>query len=142
MSHAFALIAGSVLAAIGLLHVGWAFGVSPLSAAVIPTGPDGQAIMAPGRGITLGVAALLFTAAYLVLERGGVGPGLLSSRLAGIGCGGVALVLLGRGVGDFRYVGLFKRERGSAFARMDSRLYTPLVLSLGAMAAVVALRGS
>lgn len=141
MSHSFALIAGTVLAAIGLLHVGWAFGVSPLSAAVIPTAADGRPVMAPGRGLTLLVAALLFTAAWLILERGGAGPGILSSRLAGIGSGGVAVALLGRGVGDFRHVGLFKRERGSAFARMDSRLYTPLVLCLGAMAAVVAIRG-
>jgi hypothetical protein len=38
-------------------------------------------------------------------------------------------------------VGLFKRQRTGQFARMDSRCYTPLVLALSALAALVALEG-
>jgi hypothetical protein len=45
---------------------------------------------------------------------------------------GVGAVLAARAVGDFRLVGLFKRTRGTRFARYDSLLYTPLCLALAA----------
>ncbi len=44
-----------------------------------------------------------------------------------------------RVVGDFRYVGLFKRNKESRFARMDNRLYMPLCLGLAAALAAVLL---
>ena len=37
-----------------------------------------------------------------------------------------------RTVGEFRYVGLFKRERGTRFAALDSCIYTPLCALLAA----------
>lgn len=40
--------------------------------------------------------------------------------------------MLLRGVGEFRYVGLFKRVKGSRFARNDTRFYSPLCLMLAA----------
>jgi hypothetical protein len=35
-------------------------------------------------------------------------------------------------VGDFRYVGLFRRERGTLFAALDTHVYTPLCVALAA----------
>jgi uncharacterized protein DUF3995 len=137
--------AGAIaFAALAGLHAWWAFGGGgrALGPAVIPTRPDGTPIMAPGRGMTLAVAALLLASAFLMVERGGLGPGLLSPGLREVGCAGVAVVLLLRGIGDFRYVGLFKRERTSRFGRMDTRYYTPLVLTLSALAGLVAAWGS
>lgn len=43
-----------------------------------------------------------------------------------------------RAVGDFRSVGVFKRVRGTAFARWDSRLYVLLCLAIAAACAVLA----
>jgi hypothetical protein len=42
----------------------------------------------------------------------------------------LALVLLLRAVGDFHYVGFFKRIRNTRFAKMDTLIYTPLCLAL------------
>ena len=74
--------------------------------------------------------------------RGGIGPGVLPPLVRTAGSAGVTAALLLRGIGDFRYVGLFKRERATPFGRMDTRLYTPLVLGLAALAGIVAARGS
>jgi hypothetical protein len=131
-------IASAVLAGIGVLHIVWAFGARPLSSGAIPTRADGSPLFAPGTGVTLGVAALLLVAAFLVLERSGLGPGLLPGPWPELGSAGVAGVLLLRGIGEFRYVGLFKRERTTAFARLDTLLFTPLVLTLATLSAVVA----
>lgn len=44
-----------------------------------------------------------------------------------------------RAVGDSRYVGFFKRVRGSTFATLDTFVYSPLCLLLAAGVALVAL---
>jgi hypothetical protein len=141
MIRTLAILGALVLGGIGMAHLAWAFGRRPSGGAFIPTRPDGTPVLAPGRGITLVVAALLFLAAFLLLQRGGVGVALLPERIQLIGAAGVAVVLLLRGIGDFRYVGLFKCERDTPFGRMDSRYYTPLVLALSLLAGFVALRG-
>jgi hypothetical protein len=38
----------------------------------------------------------------------------------------IAVVFALRCLGDFRYVGLFRRVRGTDFAAMDAKLFTPL----------------
>jgi uncharacterized protein DUF3995 len=136
-----ALVGAAILGALGALHIAWAVGRRPYSQAVIPTRPDGTPLFSPSPGVTLGVAGLLFAAAFLVLERAGLGPGLLPPPWRQLGAIGVATVLLLRGIGDFRYVGLFKRVRGSPFARLDTTFYTPLALALAAVAGFVATTG-
>jgi len=48
-----------------------------------------------------------------------------------------------RAVGDFRWVGFFKRERGGAFAVRDTWIYSPLcaLLSAGCVQAAIGARG-
>ncbi|HEX4406183.1 MAG TPA: DUF3995 domain-containing protein, partial [Polyangia bacterium] len=71
------------------------------------------------------------------LVRVGLGP----SALGRCGAWGVAVALVARAVGDFNYIGFFKRRRATRFASLDSRLYTPLALALGLGAAVIAACG-
>lgn len=136
-----ALAGLATFTALGLLHVYWALGRTRVSAAVVPTRTDGTAVMKPGPFASLVVALLLFAAALLLAERGGWGPGVVPPFWRTAGTAGVALAMLLRGIGDLRYVGLFRRVRGTAFARMDARYYTPLVLALAVIAGVVAAGG-
>jgi Protein of unknown function (DUF3995) len=53
-------------------------------------------------------------------------------------CAGLALGLLLRAVGDFRYVGFFKSVRDSRFATMDTWCYSPVCLALSMGVAYVA----
>jgi hypothetical protein len=52
----------------------------------------------------------------------------------------LALGLAARAVGEFKYVGFFKRVRGSRFATLDTWIYSPLCLLLAAGVAYVAWR--
>jgi hypothetical protein len=108
----------------------------------VPTRADGSPVLNPGPVAALSVAAQLLASAWLLLERAGFGPRFLPAPLPAIGSTGVAVAFLLRGMGDFRYVGLFKRVRDTPFARMDSRLYTPLVLVLASVAGLVAVMGT
>jgi hypothetical protein len=134
-----AFVVAAVLTVIAALHIYWAFGPRSTLPAALPTRPDGSLVFQPGVTACLGVALLLLLAAFLLIEQAGAGPGWLPQPWRAVGTAGVAIVLVLRGIGDFRYVGLFKRYRDTPFARLDTRFFTPLVLALGALAGVVAL---
>ena len=102
---------------------------------------NGEPLFRPGVGGTLVVALLLAVAAMLVLERAALGPGVFPRRLSFWGSWGVAIALVGRAIGDFNYLGFFKRPRETRFARLDARIYSPLALALGMGAGVVAWGG-
>ena len=54
----------------------------------------------------------------------------------------VVMVFAARVVGDLRWVGLFKRVRGTPFAWWDTWLYVPLSALLALAALLVASNGS
>jgi len=130
-----------VFCVLSLLHVGWALGLRIGGAQAIPERPDGQPLFRPGPLSTLTVALLLFVAALLVTQRVGLGRQLIPAALVVPGCWTLAAAFVLRAIGEFRYVGFFKRVRGTAFARLDTRYYSPLALLLGIAAALVANHG-
>jgi hypothetical protein len=132
-------VLAAVFIAISALHVYWAArGVMAGADAVtvggaVPVRADGSPLFRPGPLATLAVAVLLAAAAVVVLGRAGVVAPVAPPSLYRAGTwvlGGVLLLL--RAIGDFRYVGIFRRERHSRFARMDTVLYTPLCALLAA----------
>jgi len=127
---AITLAAGFV--ALSALHVYWALGGAWGDAAAIHE-VRGKPAFRPGTAATLVVASLLALAAVVVIARAhlvqvpGAPPWLLA-----LAAWVQTLVLAGRVVGDFRTFGVFKRVRGTRFARRDSLVYTPLCLALAA----------
>lgn len=126
-----ALALAGVFAALAALHVYWA-AAGGTGAAVVPARADGTPLFRPRVGSTLAVAGALLAAVVVVLGRGGVAALPVPAGLYRVGAWGLACVLALRAIGDFRYVGLFKRERASAFARRDTALYSPLCVALAA----------
>lgn len=135
------LAAGLAIAfcVLSVLHIAWALGFRGDNVQVLPM-RDGQPLFRPGPASTLVVAALLFLAALLVTQRAGLGREFIPAGLVVPGCWGVSVSLVLRAVGEFRYVGFFKRVRDTGFARMDTLLYSPLALLLGVGSGVVASR--
>ena len=121
-----------------LMHLYWAAGGRAGNLQVLPERTDGTPLFTPGPASTLVVAALLAAAGLLVAQRAGILPGPFPPGLVRLGCWCVSGALLLRAVGEFRYVGFFKRVRGTAFARMDTLLYSPLALLLGVGAGYLA----
>jgi Protein of unknown function (DUF3995) len=118
-----------ILAGLGILHVYWALGGRWAMGAAVPE-HEGRPLFQPGVVATLVVAALLFGATILVLPQGAHGF-LLSEPLTSWGRWVVAVAFMARAIGDFRYVGFFKRVRGTRFADLDTRVYSPLCFALG-----------
>jgi hypothetical protein len=139
MSLRLNALAGFVALSFGALaaiHVYWAMGGRRGADSAIPEN-DGKPLFRPGPAITLAVAGLLTIAATLVLQQVGLLPGF-GPHLSREGTSAVAVAMLVRSVGDFKYVGFFKRRRGTRFARLDTWLYSPLALALGVGTALIA----
>ncbi|NOU76495.1 DUF3995 domain-containing protein [Paenibacillus sp. LMG 31458] len=120
-----------LLFCIGGLHVFWAFGGQWGSRVVIPaTSGSGELTFKPGLIATLIVAILLFSASLLLAIQGRLLPALPSSPWVQWGCWLCVFVFGLRAIGDFKYVGLFKRVKQTSFATYDTFLFTPLCLWL------------
>lgn len=91
---------------------------------------EGRPLFRPSRGATVAVAVVLLFFAALVASCAGLWHIGVSHRVLLWLSYALSVGLVGRAVGDFRYVGFFKRVRGSAFARLDSLIFSPLCLVL------------
>jgi hypothetical protein len=130
------------LSAVVLFHLYWAFGGRFFADAVIParkTSHGPEKIFNPSPLAALIVAAYLaaIIALAFAVSRG---EAIIVSADALRGLLGIAGgVFLLRAVGDFRYVGLFKRVRGTRFAFWDTLLFSPFVFLVGAACVAVAI---
>ncbi len=140
MNWILAIVLIVILALLAFLHLYWAFGGRWGSSAVIPTIPSASSkpLFQPGMSATLVVAVALLFAATLVVGRVGW-VGFLPMWMTAWGVWGIAAVFLLRAIGEFRYVGFFKRVNGTAFARLDTLIYSPLCLLMAVLAAGTAL---
>lgn len=120
-----------------LIHFYWALGGKTGLQDAGPT-LEGDTAFTPGRFITFIVACLIMLLALLaLLLHWSWQPVQILVPYAGCL---VATVLVIRAVGDFRYVGFFKKVYNSRFARLDTRVFSPLILLLGIAYAILAAR--
>ncbi|MEV4614330.1 DUF3995 domain-containing protein [Kitasatospora sp. NPDC049258] len=133
----------AALGGIGVLHAVWMRSPWPLGSreqfAELVVGVAEE--RAPTPAMCAGVAGALGAAGYLVGARAGALPSAGPRRLAAVGSGTVAGVLLARGIGGPVLFGSGRIPRAERFVRLDRRCYAPLCVLLGAGAALVAVRG-
>ncbi len=129
-----AVILCLVLAGLAGLHFYWAAGGELGLRAAVPT-KRGRPLFVPGPLACAAVGCALAAAGVVSALRGGLLSLGLPGWLAQLGIWTLVLVFGLRALGDFHYVGLFKRVRDTEFARRDSLLYSPLCALIAALAA-------
>lgn len=131
------------LSAIFIVLAGWHFfmALAPSSeqGGAVPMA-EGKPLFKPSRAATVAVGIVLLGFAALVAATGavidlGIAPAPLRWMSAALAAG-----LLGRAIGEFKYLGFFKRVKGSRFATLDTWVYSPLCLLLAAGVAYNAAR--
>jgi len=113
---------------LGGLHVYWFFGGEFGFAASLPTNEQGERVVKPKKldCIMVGVGLIFFGLFYL-MKSGLVEP-LLPVWMLRYGGWFIASIFLLRAVGDFRYVGFFKKINHTAFAKRDTTFFSPLCM--------------
>lgn len=120
----------SIFLVISLFHFYWGFGGRFGSGAVIPTKNDTDMTFKPGKIATILVAFVFLAVALFPLIESKWINIQLPEILINYGYWFLGAVLILRSIGEFKYVGLFKKVKHTAFAKNDTKYYTPLCISL------------
>ena len=138
MNSVVSLIVSAVFVVLALWHFRMALLPGVGAHGAVPS-VEGKPLFVPSRAVTIavGVALLLF-AGLVAATSGAIAVGLPQIVLRGLSFA-LAAGLFARAVGEFKYVGLFKRVSGSRFATLDTFVYSPLCLLLSIGVALVAL---
>ena len=127
-----------ILFFISLIHVYWAFGGTLWVNAVIPTKTANEKAMNPPKILTFLVAMIISGFAVVYAEK--IQLFTLSSIptwLQDYGLYVVASIFLIRAIGDFNYVGFFKKVKATEFAINDTKYFSPLCLFLGVVGLLI-----
>jgi hypothetical protein len=139
MNMALGLIVTVVFMALALWHFRMALSPAGSMSGAVPS-ESGKPLFVPSAKATLAIGVVLVVFAVLVAATSGLINVGLPVRVLSWSSYALALGLLARTVGEFKYVGFFKRVRGSRFARLDTLVYSPLCLLLAVGVALVASR--
>jgi hypothetical protein len=134
---ALASLVGFVFLALAAWHLRMALVPASGESSAVPT-VAGKPLFVPSAPATVAVGVALILFACLVAATGGLVHVGVPMRILSWLCYALALGLFARAIGEFKYVGFFKRVRGSRFARLDTLVYSPLCLALAAGVALVA----
>lgn len=128
-----------IFAVLGALHFHWALGGSFGFSAALPTTSNGTKVLNPKKIHTVIVGlALIACAVFYLLISEVFEYELPQWMIKYIGWTIPALFLL-RAIGDFNYVGFFKRKRNTAFGKQDTLFFSPLCLLIGILGIILQL---
>ena len=136
----FAIFNTILLGLISAIHFYWLLGGKWAIDAAIPTSKDKKSAFRPSIFATLIVASGLLFMALLHLDKVGVIILPLPTWMDTYTLKIVAFIFLIRAIGEFHYIGFFKKIKDSKFARLDTRFYSPLCLLLSINALITSLQ--
>ena len=126
-----ALVVFAIFTVLGIIHFSWAFGGTWGLEKTLPTNESGERVLNPknidsaivGFGLTFFGLFYLLKSGFLqlpipvwVMTYGGwIIPG----------------IFIFRAIGDFKYVGFFKKIKNTPFGKADLNFFSPLCLFIG-----------
>jgi hypothetical protein len=127
----FIYLSAVILVFLSLVHFYWVFGGKWGIRAALPEKIGGGAVLTPRLIETLIVAIGLMSLGVILLVQNNLISILSPNSFTKWTCILFTFIFILRSIGDFKYLGLFKKIRNSTFAKNDTRIYTPLCLYLG-----------
>lgn len=122
------------------IHLYWCFGGQWGNSAVIPTKDDSVKVTMPGFIPTFTVALGLLVFVVIVLMNVAeldTKPLFLFKIIRKYGLWVIASVFILRAIGEFKYVGFFKKYKHTKFGQNDTKYYSPLCLTIGILALIL-----
>jgi hypothetical protein len=119
---------------LAIIHLYWVSGGKWALNAAFPTKNNAEKIMKFDYGLKFKIPTLIVAAGLLLFGLVALELGqwlhLLDSHLENLLGYSIAAIFALRAIGDFNYLGLFKKVKSTPFAKKDSSLYVPLCLFL------------
>lgn len=131
------LILCSIFTFLAGLHFYWGIGGKWGIKGATPSKDDAQLVLHPKSSHCFIVGTLLLLPAIFVLIKSNILKLNLPSWMLNSGLGVISVVFLLRAVGEFKYVGFFKKIRNTTFAKLDTRYFSPLCLLISILSIVL-----
>jgi hypothetical protein len=139
MMFLVAIVVASILSLVSAIHYYWALGGLYGIHSAAPKA-DGISEFRPPKPLIFIVACLIAGLAVLAILLE-VPNYPFKEIVSYIGCF-VSLVFIIRAIGDFKYLGFFKKVYNSSFAKKDTVYFSPLYFILGLAFAILSKYGS
>ncbi len=106
--------------------------------AVLPT-IEGEEIIKPSPFITLIIAAAMGVFAFIIIGNLDIFRMYIDLSFFKYATLTIGIIFTLRAMGDFRYVGFFKKATGTLFAKNDTRYYSPLCVVIAVFCYLIVL---
>ncbi len=134
---------GFIFLALSLLHVYWAFGGVYALGGVIPTKNNENKVFKAPPFLTFLVALFLFVVAMVYINAAHIYDfTFLPKFLKEYGIIIFSSIFMIRAIGDFKYVGFFKKIKETQFAKNDTKYFSPLCVFLGIAGFLIVILGN
>jgi glucan phosphoethanolaminetransferase (alkaline phosphatase superfamily) len=128
-----------IFAFLSAIHFYWLIGGRRSGQAVIPTKDNTTMPKMPGVIPTLIVAFGLLAIGLFISYKAGFFYIPIPTFLDKYGLWVIAGIFILRAIGEFNYVGFFKKIKHTKFGRNDTKYYSPLCLIIGILIIIVAI---
>lgn len=120
-------------------HFYWLFGGMWGLKSVIPSKGNESITLAIPKFATIVVALGLLFFGLIYLNQTELFTVQLNHWILQYGMWFIPSIFLLRAIGEFKYVGIFKRIKNTSFAKADNQIFIPLCLSIGVMGMIIQL---
>ncbi len=119
----------------GILHLYWFLGGKTFLKNALPTRDDGSLVLSPSKFSVFIVACGFFFCALLLIAYIRIIniTAYIPHPLIHYFVITLSIIMFIRAIGDFNYVGIFKKVKKTDFAFFDTTLYIPLCLVIGSI---------
>jgi hypothetical protein len=127
----------SIFLVLSSIHVYWAFGGRWGYDAALPTTKEHEKIMNPRFLECIVVGSGLLGFGLIVLQKGEILVLLQWKCLNLYGLWIIIFIFLARAIGEFKYVGFFKKVKNTPFGQLDTKFYSPLCFLISILAIIL-----
>lgn len=128
-----------IFSALGLIHFYWLSGGKWGLEKALPTKNNGEKAIEPPKIATVIVGIGLISFGLIYLIKTGLFNFQVPNWIITYGSWIIPSIFILRAIGDFNYVGIFKKIKNTEFAKADSKWFIPLCLIIGILGILIQL---
>ena len=139
MTTIFSIILFLIFILLGLIHFYWIFGGKWALEKALPTKEIGEKAIEPTKIATAIVGIGLISFGLLYLTKSSLIDFQIPNWIMTYGSWIIPVIFILRAIGDFKYVGFFKKIKSTNFGKADSKIFSPLCLTIGIIGILIQL---
>lgn len=128
-----------IFTVLGLVHFNWTIGGKWGFEKALPTKENGERVLNPKKfdSAIVGFGLILFGLFYLL--KSGLINFQVPSWIITYGHWLIPVIFILRAIGDFKYIGFFTKIKNTEFGKADSKIFSPLCLTIGIIGILISL---